>query len=95
MTSLTEAEHRVLQALSRVERGLQAKGPSIPAEAPRDETARVAIEDECQRLRQENEALRHELAALQAHRARLVAVVDEVEGRLEGAIDQIDELAGR
>ncbi|MFO1072912.1 MAG: hypothetical protein U1E17_09635 [Geminicoccaceae bacterium] len=95
MTSLTEAEHRVQEVLSRIERALRGAAPRAAPVSDAMPTAGAAADGlalECARLRLENEALRDELAASQA---QLVAVVDEVEGRLEGAIDQLDELAER
>lgn len=84
MSLLNRSEARALTALGRLERALQARAAHRPPEAG---------EAEQERLRRECEALRQEIAGLRARQERLVAVVDEVEGRLEGAIDQLDELA--
>lgn len=45
-------------------------------------------------LRQECERLQRELAAATERADRLAAVLAEIEGRVEGAIDRIDELSG-
>lgn len=43
---------------------------------------------------QECERLRRELSTANERADRLAAVLGEVEGRVEGAIDRVDELAG-
>ena len=53
-----------------------------------------AVERDCDLLRQECEALRRDLAAANERSQRLSAIVSQVEGRIDGAIERVDELAG-
>jgi predicted component of type VI protein secretion system len=80
MSALTAAQARVGSALDRLEQALRT--PAGLA-APPD-----------QDLRLECEQLRRELAAAIARADRLAAVLSEAEGRVDGAIDRIDELSG-
>jgi hypothetical protein len=93
MSTVSLAEDRALTALIRIERALAARAPAGPEAGPQGEAERAALARDCELLREECEALRRELAGLRARQDRLVAVVDEVEGRLEGAIGQLDQLA--
>lgn len=94
MSTLSHAEDRALSALGRIERALHGLTPAgRPAPAAADE-GRAVLERDRELLREERDALRREMAGLRARQERLIATVDEVEGRLEGAIDQLDALAG-
>jgi hypothetical protein len=93
MSSLSRVEDRALSALSRIERALQGMTPAGAQPSPSGEADRTVLERDCELLRQECETLRHEVVGLRARQERLVAVMGQVEGRLDGAIGQIDELA--
>jgi hypothetical protein len=80
MSALTAAQAKVGTALERLEQALRlAPGTEGPAEPD---------------LRAECERLRHELAAANERVERLSAALSEVEGRVEGAIERVDELTG-
>ncbi len=53
-----------------------------------------AVERDCDQLRQECEALRRDLAAANERSQRLSEIVSQVEGRIDGAIERVDELTG-
>lgn len=93
MSKLHEAEDRTLQALNRLERVCQALGSGGRPEGPGDDE-RAALERDRERLLRETEALRSELKGLQAREDRLLAVVGDVEARVDGAIGQLDQIAG-
>ena len=80
MPVLTAAQARAGSALDRLEQALRAPA-GVAAQPDQD-------------LRLECERLRRELAAAIARAERLAAVLGEVEGRVDGAIDRIDELSG-
>ena len=54
---------------------------------------RATLERDCELLRAECDTLRRRLAGFDERGARLAAIVEQVEGRLDGAITQLDELA--
>jgi hypothetical protein len=85
MSKLHQAEDRALRALSRLERACQARADEVGSGG--------GDAQERERLLREAEALRAEIEGLRAREARLLAVVGEVEGRVEGAIGQIDRIA--
>lgn len=93
MSILNLAEGRALTALERLERLLRSRPASEADTASVAVEERSAIERDCELLRRECDSLRREVESLRAHQSRLVAVVDEVDDRLEGAIGQLDELA--
>jgi hypothetical protein len=97
MSKLNQAEDRTLQALDRLERACRAalaagRGGRHAAAAAAPEAAR---DEGATAPRLEAEALRRELTGLRSRRDRLLAVVGEVEARVDGVIDQLDEIAGR
>lgn len=92
MSALTVAEDRASAALSKLELVLARRSPAgQPADAGDD---RAALERDCELLREECDTLRRRLAAAEERGARLAAIVGQVEGRLDGAIAQLDELTG-
>ena len=95
MSALSVAEKRALSALSRLETVLAkraAGGPSGDAQAATEE--RATLERDCELLRAECDTLRRQLGGVQARGDRLAAIVERVQGRLDAAIGQLDELAG-
>jgi chromosome segregation ATPase len=94
MTSLNAAEDRARSALSRLEQALHGLASAERAADPRAALERAALERDCELLRAECDRLRRDLAGLRERHARLAAVVEEVEGRLDGAVTQLEELAG-
>ena len=64
------------------------------AAPPARRLERAALERDCELLRVECDTLRRRLAGVDERDARLAAIVEQVEGRLDGAITQLDELAG-
>lgn len=92
MSALTVAEGRATSALSRLEQVLARRVSGAPAGDP--DAERVALERDCELLREECDTLRRQLAAAEERGARLAAIVAQVEGRLDGAITQLDELTG-
>jgi chromosome segregation ATPase len=94
MASLNVAEDRARTALGRLERALHGLASADRAADPRAALERAALERDCELLRAECDRLRRDLAGLDERHARLAAVVEEVEGRLDGAVTQLDELAG-
>ncbi len=92
MSALTVAEGRATSALSRLEQVLARRTAGVPAAEP--DLERMALERDCELLREECDALRRQLAAAEARSATLAAIVAQVEGRLDGAITQLDELTG-
>lgn len=92
MSALTVAEERATSALSRLELLLARRSPGA---APADQDlGRAALERDCELLRVECDTLRRQLAAAEERAARLAAMVEQVEGRLDGAIAQLDEMTG-
>jgi hypothetical protein len=77
------AEQRALAALARLENALRGTAA--------DE--RAVLERDCELLRVECDALRRQLTGVDERSARLVAIAEQAEGRLDGAITQLDELA--
>ena len=92
MSVLSAAEERALAALSRLEEALRR----LPAGSidPTAALAHATHERACELLGGECDTLRRQLADLHARNHRLAAIADQVEGRLDGAITQLDELAG-
>ena len=88
MSALTVAEERATSALSKLERALATRSPAGP-DYERDD-----LERDRDLLRGECDTLRRQLAAAEERGARLAAIVGQVEGRLDGAITQLDELTG-
>jgi len=88
MSALTVAEERATSALSKLERALATRSPAGP-DHERDD-----LERDRDLLRVECDTLRRQLAAAEERGARLAAIVGQVEGRLDGAITQLDELTG-
>jgi hypothetical protein len=80
MSALTAAQARVGTALERLEHALRI----APAAEGASETD----------LRTECERLRRELTAANERVERLSAALSEVESRVEGAIERVDELTG-
>ena len=91
MSALNAAEGRAISALSRLEAALRGMGGAVAAGAALE---RAALERDCELLRVECDTLRRKLASADEREARLAAIVEQVEGRLDGAITQLDELAG-
>lgn len=87
MSALSAAEARASSALERLEAVIGGGGRG-------ESHAPAMLERDCEQLRQECDALRRELAAANERSDRLAALVTQVEGRLDGAIDRVDELAG-
>jgi hypothetical protein len=88
MSALMAAEARAIGALQRLERVLAAR-------AGRTATGEAAVlERDCELLRQECDALRRALEAAHERSARLTTIVAQVEGRIDDAIERVDELAG-
>ena len=85
---MSTAEERALSALSRIEAALRGDADGAGAQLER-----AALERDCELLREECDTLRRRLAAVDERDARLSAIVGQVEGRLDGAITQLDELA--
>jgi chromosome segregation ATPase len=92
MSALTVAEERATSALRKLELVLARRAPGTQPAAPDQE--RAALEHDCELLRAECDTLRRQLAAAEERSARLAAIVEQVEGRLDGAITQLDELTG-
>ena len=88
MSALTVAEGRATAALSKLEQALATRSPAGP-DHERDD-----LERDRDLLRGECDTLRRQLAAAEERGARLAAIVVQVEGRLDGAITQLDELTG-
>ena len=88
MSALTVAEERATSALSKLEQALATRSPAAP-DHERDD-----LERDRDLLRGECDTLRRQLAAAEERGARLAAIVGQVEGRLDGAITQLDELTG-
>ncbi|MFZ1426230.1 MAG: hypothetical protein WAS21_05630 [Geminicoccaceae bacterium] len=92
MSALTVAEERATSALRKLELVLARRSPGAQPAASDQE--RAALERDCELLRAECDTLRRQLAAAEERSARLAAIVEQVEGRLDGAITQLDELTG-
>lgn len=92
MSALTVAEERATSALRKLELALARRAPGTQPAAPDQE--RAALERDCELLRAECDTLRRQLAAAEERCVRLAAIVEQVEGRLDGAITQLDELTG-
>ena len=92
MSALTVAEERATSALSKLERALATRSPAALPAGPDHE--RDDLERDRDLLRVECDTLRRQLAAAEERSARLEAIVGQVEGRLDGAITQLDELTG-
>ena len=88
MSAVSVAEQRASSALQRLEQVLGAGGTAGRVED------QATLERDCELLRQECDSLRRELASVQESRDRVVHVVAEVEGRLDGAINRLGRLAG-
>jgi chromosome segregation ATPase len=88
MSAVSVAEQRAWSALQRLEQALGGGRPAGGAEE------QAVLERDCELLRQECDSLRRELESVQQRRERAADVVAQVEGRLEGAIDQLGKLAG-
>ena len=80
MSALTAAQARVGEALERLEQALRT--------APAADGASEAD------LRMECERLHREMTAANERVERLSAALSEVESRVEGAIERVDELTG-
>ena len=85
---MSTAEERALSALSRIETAL--RGGAVDAGMALE---RATLERDCELLRVECDTLRRRLAGVDERGAKLAAIVGQVEGRLDGAITQLDELA--
>lgn len=92
MSALTVAEERAAAALSKLERALAARSPGEPSTEQAHD--RDTLERDCELLRAECDTLRRQLAVAEERSARLAAIVGQVEGRLDGAITQLDEMTG-
>jgi SMC interacting uncharacterized protein involved in chromosome segregation len=88
MSALSAAEARASGALQRLERALSARSGHGVADD------QATIERDCELLRQECDALRRDLDAANQRSERLTSIVAEVEGRIDGAIERVDDLAG-
>ena len=88
MSALSAAEARANGALQRLEQALSARAGRGSAED------QVTLERDCELLRQECDALRRELDVANQRSERLTSIVSQVEGRIDGAIERVDELAG-
>ena len=88
MSAVSVAEQRAWSALQRLEQALRPGGTAGSVED------QATLERDCELLRQECDSLRRELASVQESRDRVVHVVAEVEGRLDGAINRLGRLAG-
>jgi hypothetical protein len=95
MSALSVAEERALAAVSRLETVLTALAAGDRAGDPRAALERATLERDCELLRAECDTLRRQLAGVQERGDRLAVVVDEAQGRLDGAIARLDELAGK
>jgi Domain of unknown function (DUF4164) len=87
MSALSAAEMRASGALQRLEQALSAR---VGRGAAEDQ---VSLERDYELLREECDALRRDLAAANQRSQRLTLIVSEVEGRIDGAIERVDELA--
>jgi uncharacterized membrane protein YccC len=91
MSALGSAEERAKAAIGRLEAALRGiGGDGDPAGAALE---RATLERDCELLRAECDTLRRRLAGIDERDARLAAIVGQVEGRLDGAITRLDELA--
>lgn len=88
MSALRAAEARASGALERLAQALSAKAGRGIAEDP------LTLERGCELLRQECDVLRRDLAAANERSQRLTSLVMQVEDRIDGAIERVDELAG-
>ena len=88
--AVSTAEERALSALSRIEAALRGD-----AEGAGAQLERAALERDCGLLREECDTLRRRTGrgTSEQRQRRLSAIVGQVEGRLDGAITQLDELA--
>jgi hypothetical protein len=94
MSALNRAEARTQAALGRLEDVLRSLSRGDAAPNPRAALEQAALERDCEFLRAECDGLRRELEALRERQQRAATVVAEVEDRLDGALAQLDDLAG-
>jgi hypothetical protein len=90
MSALSAAEERAISALTRLEAALRNMGGGGAGVA----VERAALERDCELLRVECDTLRRRLAGVDERGAKLASIIEQAEGRLDGAITQLDELAG-
>jgi hypothetical protein len=88
MSALSLAEERARSALQRLEQVLRG---GTRGDAAEDQ---ATLARDCELLRQECDSLRRELAVAQDNRHRAACIVDQVELRLDGAIQRLGDLAG-
>jgi hypothetical protein len=94
MSVLNRAEERTQAALGRLEQALRSLASGERAADPRAALEQAALARDCELLRAECDGLRRELDLLRERQARAAAMVEAVEDRLDGAIAEIDDLAG-
>lgn len=88
MSALMAAEARAIGALQRLEQVLAIRSARVGA------GDQAVLERDCELLRQECDTLRRALEAAHERSARLTSIVAQVEGRIDDAIERVDELAG-
>ena len=88
MSAISLAEERAWSALQRLEQALRG---GTQGDTSGDQ---ATLERDCELLRQECDSLRRELAVAQDNRHRAAGIVDQVELRLDGAIQRLGDLAG-
>lgn len=93
MSALTRAEARTQAALGRLEHALRSLKAGERVADPRAALEQAALARDCEFLRAECDGLRRELEAMRERQARASAAMAEVEGRLDGALAQLDDLA--
>lgn len=94
MSALEAAERRLTDALARLEAALVLRptAESWAAERQRLETQLATLDRDCELLRAECDRLRRELEDLRARHERLREVAAQVEARMGGLVEELDEL---
>ena len=92
MSPFEKAQLRLDQALARLE---QALAQDVPLGGSGETSLSPQLNGEVRELRADCEALRRQLEANTERHVRLQAVIGEVSGRLDLAINELDDLLER